>query len=206
MPQATRSMLSALVVACFCCQSVLAQEVGSRWWPFSRQRNSESPTAPTPVQPQATDQHAPPNSSGSSAEVERPWLFESPFAKISWPEFRLPEVSLPKPRMPQFWPSKAQLDDTRNAWAGQYPEPEPSSPLQAVRDGAQRVSDSTRAAWRKTVNTLTPGDDAGAPSSPRVASRGAGGTFWKRMLSPEPAPSPQGPRTMSEWVGQERVN
>jgi hypothetical protein len=118
----------------------------------------------------------------------------------------MPELSLPKPRMPQLWPQNPEVDDTRNAWAGQSADPQQPSPLQAMRDGAKRVGNSTKSAWRKTVDTLTPGDGAANPSPPQVASRDVKPPFWKRMFAAEEPPPPQGPRTVSEFFAQERLD
>jgi hypothetical protein len=131
-------------------------------------------------------------------QADRPPIVEWPFPRVIWP--KMPEF--PKPRLPQVFPSESQIDETKNAWTGQSADPQRPSPLQAVRDSAQRVGESTRAAWRKTVDTLTPGQRNAAPS--RIASRELQPPFWKRMFAPQPEP-PQGPRTMSEWVGQDRV-
>jgi hypothetical protein len=132
-------------------------------------------------------------------------MFNSPFAKVSRPEFHFPEVTLPKPRMPQLWPNRSQIDETRNAWAGQDSTPATPSPLQAVRDGAQRVGESTRAAWRKTVDTLTPGSEMPTASQPQIASQGVRPPLWKRMFGVN-EPPPQGPRTITEWMAQDRLD
>ena len=136
----------------------------------------------------------------------RLWIFQSPFANVTWPEFHMPEVSIPKPQLPRLWPKREQVDTARNAWVEKSPNPARPSPLQAVSDGVRRVGDSTRTAWRKTVDAVTPGEPApsvGAP--PQVARRNQQPPLWKRMFGIE-APEPQGPRTVTEWMAQERLD
>jgi hypothetical protein len=131
---------------------------------------------------------------------ERRWMFQSPLMRISWPRIHMP--AMPRLPRPQLWPRKTEVDEARNAWMQSSPDPARPSPLQAVRQGAQRVRESTRSAWRKTVDVLTPGDASSSDSS-RIARRETQ-PFWKRMLTVE-EPEPPGPRTIPEWLAQERL-
>lgn len=228
MRHTTRSMLSAVVVMWCCCQATWGQESKTRWWPFGGKQEATTATttvaptpssvtpapapvlppsaAITPIGPQTPALQSAPQ---TSQPVQAPLAQQLPpeetaFPKFTWPT--MPELSLPKPRMPQLWPQKPEVDDTRNAWAGQSANPQRPSPLQAMRDGAKRVGNSTKSAWRKTVDTLTPGDSAAHTSPPQVASRDVKPPFWKRMFTAEEPPPPQGPRTVSEWVAQERLD
>jgi hypothetical protein len=92
----------------------------------------------------------------------------------------------------------------RNSWVEKSPEFKDPSPLDAMNDRARRIGQSTRAAWDKTVDALTPSDGPDANSS-RVARRDNGPPFWKRMFGNEP-PQTQGPQTVTEWMAQERVD
>jgi hypothetical protein len=125
---------------------------------------------------------------------------------ISWPRFHMPEFSLPKPRLPrpQLWPQRSQIDDARNAWVERSPDPSRPSPLQAAKEGVRRVGDSTRTAWRKTIDALTPGA-ATAPRSSRIARREPQPPLWKRMFAAHET-QPQGPRTVTEWMAQDRLD
>jgi hypothetical protein len=118
----------------------------------------------------------------------------------------MPDVSLPKPRLPrpQLWPRKSEVDSARNAWAENSTDPMRPSPLQAAKDGVRRVGDSTRTAWRKTVDALTPGN-AAADQSSRIAGRDSRPPLWKRMFAAD-QPQPQGPRTVTEWMAQDRLD
>jgi hypothetical protein len=133
-------------------------------------------------------------------------MYESPTSKVSWPRIHMPEFSLPKPRLPrpQLWPQESEVSEARNAWVKENPNPNKPSPLQAVKQGAQRVGDSTRNAWHKTVDVLTPGDSPERRSS-RIARRDIKPPFWKRMFGAGKS-QPEGPRTVTEWMAQERLD
>jgi hypothetical protein len=133
-------------------------------------------------------------------------MIESPLTKVSWPRIHMPEVSLPKPQLPrpQLWPRKAEVDEARNAWVGKSADPKRPSPLQAAKDGARRVADSTRSAWHKTVDVLTPGD-APARRSSRIARQATQPPLWKRMFAAK-GPQSDGPRTVTEWMAQDRLD
>jgi hypothetical protein len=135
----------------------------------------------------------------ATPEEERRWMLNSPTAKMSWPRLQAPKLKMP----PSPFPSREDLDRARNSWVEKSPDPAKPSPLQAMKDGAGRFKKSTREAWDKTVDALTPGESADAPSS-RVA-RADKRPFWKRMFFVEPS-QPQGPQTMSEWIAQDRVD
>ena len=201
-----RALVGILIVgACVC--NAAAAEPGSRWWPFGRREVEESQppasvassrtTAPSPV-----GQQAPLPQEPADDQPEQRWMIDSPMAKVSWPRIHLPEV--PSLQRPQFWPKKSDVDAARNAWAEQNPTATQPSPLQAVADGARRVGDSTRAAWHKTVDAITPGDSSDGNNS-RIARRQARPPFWKRMFGAEQW-QPEGPQTVTEWMAQERLD
>jgi hypothetical protein len=76
--------------------------------------------------------------------------------------------------------------------------------MQALSDGAHRAGDRTRAAWRKTVDVLTPGEPD-PRTAPRIASRDAKPPFWKRMFGAQ-EPQSEGPQTIPQWMAQDRVD
>jgi hypothetical protein len=149
--------------------------------------------------------HEPLPSYSPPGEAERRWLPHSPFANLAWPQIHMPEMSLPRPRLPrpQFWPRKSAAEEVRNAWVGKSLEPAKPSPLAAARNGARRVADSTRAAWHKTVDVLTPGD--AAPASENFVQNDRQPPLWKRMFASD-KPEPEGPRTVTELLGQDRLD
>jgi hypothetical protein len=164
-----------------------------------------APSAAAPTTGAVAPNEQGPLTDYSSEEMpERRWMFQSPLTRVSWPRIHMPEM--PKPRLPRpnLWPEKTDVDEARNAWVHPGPEPSRPSPLQAAKQGAQRVGESTRSAWRKTVDALTPGDGSN-PDSSRIARRDTRPPFWKRMFTVED-PEPQGPRTVTEWMAQDRLD
>jgi hypothetical protein len=91
----------------------------------------------------------------------------------------------------------------RNSWMQTNPQASRPSPLGTVKSGAQRVRSGTRAAWHKTVDLVTPGDSSATP--PQVATGAAKPSLLKRMFGQEEPPQ-QGPRTVAEWMAQDRLD
>lgn len=188
MRRTVRTMLSVFLVGC-CCHMAAAQQSSSRWrwWPLGGEKEADQPQDSQP----------------SSTDGMTSWLPERPevhLPEFSWPDYELPKPHIPRPR---FWPSKSEVDEARNAWTSKGSEPERASPWQVVVDGAERLGDSTHTAWRKTVDALTP-DMLQEEDEPRarVAQREP---FWRRVFGLE-QDEPQGPRTVTEWMDQERLN
>jgi hypothetical protein len=194
-----------------------AEQSGLRLWPFRGNRtdnseltgNSLAPKAPatTPAGSSAAMPSQYPTTGYTTEPLpEQHWMLNSPLARVSWPRIHMPEVSLPKPKIPrpQIWPRKSQVDDARNAWVQKSPDPARPTPLQAIQQGAQRVGDSTRTAWRKTVDVLTPGAASSAPD-PRVTARDTKPTLWQRMRGAQPEKK-QGSQTVTEMLSQERID
>jgi hypothetical protein len=160
------------------------------------------PVGQPATSPQASRTMQPQHSLSANVDAaERPTAFASPFAAFRWPSLHMPELSLPKPKLPS-WPGRAEAEQARNTWVEKSPDPSRPSPWQAVTSGANRVSQSTKAAWQKTVDVLTPGEPASQP--PRVAQRATEPSLWRRMF-PGNDPRPAGPGTVNEWMGQERI-
>ncbi|HEX2477610.1 MAG TPA: hypothetical protein VHK01_22830 [Lacipirellulaceae bacterium] len=212
----TARVLLVLLAVAYCPAAMAAEQSGLRLWPFRGDRtdnseltgNSLAPKAPATATagPSATMPSQPPTTRYTDELPEQHWMLNSPLARVSWPRIHMPEVSLPKPKIPrpQIWPRKSQVDDARNAWVQKSPDPARPTPLQAMKQGAQRVGQSTRTAWRKTVDVLTPGD-APSASDPRVAARDQNPTLWQRMRGTQPEQK-QGSQTVSEFIAQERLN
>jgi hypothetical protein len=130
---------------------------------------------------------------------ETPWYLRSPLSYVDWSE-------IPKP---PFLQDRFEEDQRRNKWveSNQLPDQSSTSPWQSVKDGAHRVGEGTRAAWHKTVDVLTPGGakPAQRQSSSRVARRDTEPSFWSRFVPGQQQKAPEGPRTVTEWMGQERL-
>ncbi len=212
----TALVLLGLLFGVCCCSATAAEQSGLRLWPFRGDRTDKSALTGNSLAPQAPATAAagssaampsqPPTTSYTDALPEQHWMLNSPLARVSWPRIHLPEVSIPKPKIPrpQILPRKSQVDDARNAWMQNSPDPARPTPLQAVQQGARRVGESTRTAWRKTVDVLTPGEAAGGPDS-RVAARDQKPTLWQRMRGTRPEQK-QGSQTISEFIAQERLD
>ena len=224
------ALVSGLLIAC-CCPAAAAEESRVRWWPFGDKAeesvaagdpfvaNSAATNAPrlatqqvpSSTIPQTTaapstatvapHQPAPLTDYSTDEYPERRWMIQSPLARVSWPRIHIPEMPrLPRPRL---WPQKSEVDEARNAWVQTNPDSARPSPLQAVKQSAQRVRESTRSAWHKTVDVLTPGESPRSDSS-RIARRETQPPFWKRMFTVEEPE--QGPRTVTEWMAQDRLD
>jgi hypothetical protein len=138
----------------------------------------------------------------TTSDADRPPIVESPFSKIKWPTVKMPEWRLSSSRNSRLEASQAQTEPPpRNAWVEKPPEPPKPSPLQSVKNGAHRVADSTRSAWRKTVDAITPGE-ADHHTGSRIASRDIKPPFWQRMMGAEEPQRDE--QTISGFVGQPR--
>jgi hypothetical protein len=73
-----------------------------------------------------------------------------------------------------------------------------------MQQGAQRLGQGTRTAWRKTVDMLTPGESPGA-NDPRVAARDRKPPFWQSLNGTEQQQKP-GSQTVTEMLSQERID
>jgi hypothetical protein len=156
---------------------------------------SQAPAAGTST---AIDQ---PSALPGDTAFEQPephWMISSPLAKVSWPRFHMPE--LPKPKLPaSSLPKRAEANPNRNAWAEPALDPLKPSPM-------RRLGQRTRAAWDKTVDTLTPGDQSKSndPSS-RVARRDER-SMWSRMFGSNEPQEKEGSQTIGEFIAQERID
>jgi hypothetical protein len=129
-------------------------------------------------------------------EPEPHWMISSPLAKVSWPRIHMPE--LPRPKLPPSpWAKEPEANPNRNAWAEPGPDPIKPSPM-------RRFSQSTRAAWNKTVDAVTPGDQSSGPSS-RLARRDDR-SVWKRMFGSAAPQKKEGSQTIGEFIAQDRID
>lgn len=107
-----------------------------------------------------------------AADEQAPWMVKSPFAKVSWPEIKMPKVEFRAP-----WQGAA------NGEGGWF-----SAPLNKVRESARGAVDKTRLAWNKTVDRMKfPFSGGGSPAediSPQLASQSRELGFWERFLGP----------------------
>ncbi|MCC7474438.1 MAG: hypothetical protein IT425_03515 [Pirellulales bacterium] len=221
-----------LVVISIGCVSVseAAESSGSRWWPFgNKAEKAASPvlgaepviqqseargmpvTTPGAQLPGGAMQAVPPIAAEgyhAAAPVEPApkdrWMINSPKGKVGWPKLTRPK--LPTPGFLAS-PSKPAAD-ARNSWVQPTPKPAKPSPFKPVADGARKVANGTKKAWRKTVDALTPGEKSPGPTAnennARIASRDTKPPIWKRMFGSEP--EPQNQQTIPGFIAQERVD
>jgi hypothetical protein len=190
-----RALISIVLVGWICCPETAA-ESERKWWQFGQGREADvtvppqAALAPAPSAPaQVPQQPTLPDDSGVEAP-EPHWMISSPFAKVSWPRIHMPESP---------WARKTETNPNRNAWAEPGPDPLKPSPM-------RRFGQSTRAAWNKTVDAVTPGDQSksNGPSS-RLARRDDR-SVWKRMFGSNEPPKKEGSQTIGEFIAQDRID
>ena len=203
MRRSTHALLGVLLAVANCGYG-FAEQSPSWWWPFGKgEEDSQSTSAPaartTPV--------ARPAPTTVETDSDEAWWPSMP--KFQWPDFESPSGPHSAPRANRARSSSygrpAEMRK-RNAWA----EPQASrteqspagSPWESVTNGTQKLGESTRNAWHRTVDVLVPGDPAdaaaAAPREPRVS-------WWSRLWGAE-EPRSDGPRTVTEWMAQERLD
>ena len=189
--------------------SVVAAETSSKWWPFGDHSDAAAaqpstanpatapagPIATTPVAPGPIAHQA--QMPTTPAENEH-WMLNTHKTKVSWPKLHMPES----------WTAKSKATkEKKNTWVDKTPEPPKPSMTDSVKKGANSVATSTKSAWNKTVEAVTPGDKAKktAPPSPYVAKRETSPPFWRKMLGAK-EPEMQQPQTVPQWMAQRRVD
>jgi hypothetical protein len=207
-------LLGVLFSGICCSPASAAEESRFRLWPFGGDRANDAELTGNSLAPNRfanTTAGAVPSqvrmgSYSTDTLPEQRWMVKSPFARVSWPRIHMPEFSLPRPNLPrpQWWSEKPPVEDGRNTWVQKSPEPPPTMPLQAMQQGAQRVGQGTRTAWRKTVDALTPGESP-RTNDPRVAARDRKPPFWQRLNGAE-QPQKPGSQTVTEMLSQERID
>jgi len=103
--------------------------------------------------------------------------------------------------------TKAKKEEKKNRWVQKAPAaPKSSGPVQAMKDGANKVSSSTKNAWHKTVTTFTPSSKSTQANStpPRIAQNEKP-PFWKRMFGEKESDVKQ-PQTVPQWMAQKRLD
>ena len=212
-----RALIGVLLILS-CCSDIWAAEAGSRWWPFQKKAEAAAPQQPSAATSTSTGSpypatpapQSPASALGTTAPATQPapgataestdphWMLQSPQTKISWPTFHAPKFRNP------FSADKTAADANRNSWVEKPPEPPKKTPLQAMNDGAKRVGTSTKNAWHKTVDALTPGESSSGSSRSKLAQRDTKPSLWQRMTGQDQ--ELQGPQTVPEWMAQQRLD
>ncbi len=191
MQRMKRIVLVLLFVVGSC--SIVNAESGSRWWPFSGDNDTAQPAATSPPLQRSMNQQRQSPTATPPRIAQRGPVHEPPTStdpKSSW---------LPRPK---FWAAEPKSDFPNNTWYAEPPKPPAPSPWESVKGGVRRVGEGTRAAWDRTVDLLTPGE---SKTRTNIARNQPKPPLWKRMMGIEEQ-KPQGPRTVTEWMAQDRLD
>lgn len=197
----TTLLLAATILCCTLQDSLAAETGGWRSWFNGGNQSSE-----------ATEQKNDPSTDASretggsdapysdelytraaeeNSQERSPWLLKSPFAKVSWPEIKMPKV--------EFNPPWGKDKPAGDGWL--------SAPLSKVRSSARGAVDKTRIAWNSTVDRIKipfRGEPAASQDvSPQIASQSRELGFWERFLGPKPG-NADDPDNVVEMMAQER--
>jgi hypothetical protein len=117
---------------------------------------------------------------------EKPAEGTSPLGWIKMPTITMPKVTMPKITMPKM----------------------PADPLAPFRTSAKKVGDGAKRAWEGTKELLTFGGSKKADEpAARVASNGESPSAMQRLFGGgKEEPVDEGPRTIAEWMSQDRVD
>lgn len=199
MQKTTRLTLAMLLLATSGGSAVA--ETKSHWWQFGRE--TSQPSAPATVTPSPTMTPADPT---VTAAEDDSWFHWPAMPKPSWPELgrfdhEPTAAQAATPGTQQHAASRYRFGKPapkarpRNTWAQKSATaaPKPST--------WQNVSTSTRNAWDKTIDFVTPGDSE-SPATP--VARQSEQSWWGRMWHGED--KQEGPQTVTEWMAQDRID
>ena len=132
--------------------------------------------APTP-QPNALVQQA----GGQVAASQPGQVKQTAWSGIPMPKFTMPKMTMPKLAMPTM----------------QMPSME--SVVGPVKSSFSKVTAGTKKAWEGTREIFTFGQNKSVAASAQKKP-----SMWRRLLTP--APKPDGPQTVAEWMAQPRLD
>lgn len=178
----------------------LRAEEPAWWWPFGSDDASAHESA-------SGARHSP---SPSVAPESDSWFSWSGLSDWSWPELPFgndePATDTNSERRRRRYGVGKAAQMHRNRWAqnrSQTATPtDDASPWEMMTESARRVGESTRNAWHKTVDLVTPGDESDEAPVIRQAARDS---WWDRLRG-NSSPQTQGPQTVTEWMAQERLD
>lgn len=207
-----RPILGMVLVATLGSGAV-GQETKAPWWHFGRDKElSSAPPAITqaPGVAQSPTMTPAPSITPEVAPLEdESWVHWPKMPKMTW--FETSEETIvtdpfasPPPAASHSRASRHQYGNDlhrqrpKNTWAQQ---PASNTSTENPPSPWKAMSDSTRSAWHKTVDMVTPGDSA--TEAPVVASD-TSPSWWARMWGAEE--EAQGPQTVTEWMAQDRID
>jgi hypothetical protein len=205
MQYGTRPVLGVLLATVLATHG-LAEETKAPWWHFGH--DQDAPSAPATVTPAPT---LAPSPEVTPIEDES-WLHWPSMPKVSWFKADPADASIvtdpTSTGSPVAAETSAHRRNTRYGKPMHTPRPrntwaQPAGNTTAADSGAspwKAMTESTRTAWHKTVDFVTPGDGHDAP----VVSGEARPSWWHRMWHGEEAD--EGPQTVTEWMAQDRLD
>lgn len=185
--------------------TLCAQETKAPWWKFGR--GEEAPAATSNVTPAPTMTPAP----ETITPIEEDSWFAMP--KWQWPTFASETdaanadppagdgsvAPTPRRRPRSRFDKPEHHSRPRNTWAQQ-----PAS-AETQADNAstwESMKTSTRNAWTKTVDFVTPGDE----TEPTVVASKPRSSWWQKMWGSDDRKGKEGPQTITEWMAQDRID
>jgi hypothetical protein len=201
----TRPLLGILLAAVLGTNG-LAEETKARWWHFGR--DQDAPSAQSAVAPAPTMTPAP----GVTPVEDESWLSWPSMPKLSWFEADPADRAVVNEPMSTDTSVAAEsrtrrsrtnygkpmhTPRPRNTWA------QPAADTTMADSGAspwKSMTESTRTAWHKTVDFVTPGDGHDEP----VVADDTQPSWWHRMWGAEE--KQEGPQTVTEWMAQDRLD
>ncbi len=195
-----------LLLAAVLANNGLAEETKAHWWHFGQDKDAPSATASVTPAPTLTP----------SPEVtpidDESWLHWPSMPRLSWFEADPADATIVTDPTSTSTPVATETQRRkrstrygtsmhtarpRNTWA------QPAGNTTAAEEGPspwKAMSESTRSAWHKTVDFVTPGDGQDAPviaAEPRPS-------WWHRMWHGEEVD--ESPQTVTEWMAQDRLD
>lgn len=142
----------------------------SKLWPFGGDKQQQDESA---LSTQEELLLGDPSLATQTTEDES-WMIRSPFARVTWPEIKMPELE---------WASPWQKKSGEDGWL--------AAPVHKVQAGARGAFDRTRMAWNSSIDRMKlalPGGDE--PADAQVAAADDQPGFFSRMLGREAAEPP----------------
>ncbi len=137
----------------------------------------------------ATDEGVQQAAESPSGKAKKSSILPASWSGIAMPKITMPKVSMPKIAFPK-WPT----DDQGKAL----------SPLAPISAGAEKISSGTKQAWAGTKELFSFGSKKDDTQTSIASAQQTKPSFWQRMLAP--APEPDGPQTVGEWMSQPRLD
>ncbi|MCO6047514.1 hypothetical protein NG895_26725 [Aeoliella sp. ICT_H6.2] len=184
--------LLAVVFAVALSSAACAEEGGWRTlWPFGKDAQTAEQEEQLPSGLVLGDPALEAELGEAEAEQDS-WMVESPIARASWPEIKMPKLEFASP-----W----RKENGEAGWL--------AKPIHKARDGAHNALERTRSAMNNSIDKmkgmLPGGDDGSLDDSSQLAAGSDEPGFFSRMFGPkESAPVDEGVRMAQEGAELQR--